>query len=273
MDDLRGLTPRVIPWSPQFPLDAVMARLSAVSLRVVVRITGGCADMSASDAAGVLELFRSAFQGFEGAMLVGGTRMIRNMDPSDVLFGITEVGPAIRSENPSSFVLGVVPRCEDFGFSSETPVLVVRQQESDGASQCDQDEQFTTIVHPDQDMVIAAMTALTKDQIWDDEVEFCRYVTNMLVRYGAWHSLLVAYNGGGVTEREVRATAKRGWPVLIVQGSGRKCDELALDEEFLRQHPNVTVCQRDAESMREALEQLEVVPNTPKATVRHLRVV
>jgi len=272
MDNSFGLMPRVIPWSPQFGMDAVMARLSTVPRRVIVRITGGCADMSAADAAGMMELFTTAFQGFSGAMLVGGTRMIRNLDAGDVIPGITEVGPAIRRENPESFVLGVVPRCQDFGFSSEVPVLIVKQQQSADASQCEEDRQFTTIVHPDQDMVIAAMTALTKDQIWDDEVEFCRYVTDLMVSYGAWQSLLVAYNGGGVTEREVRATAKRGWPVLIVQGSGRTCDKLAVDQDLL-QLSNVSVCQRDATSMRHALERLEVVPSTPKVTRRHLRIV
>jgi len=169
-------------------------------------------------------------------------------------------------------VLGVVPRCEDFAFSSEVPVLVVKQQETADAAQCQEDRQFMTIVHPGQDMVIAAMKPLTKDATWDDEVEFCRHVTNLMVTYGAWRSLLVAYNGGGVTEREVRATAKRGWPVLIVQGSGRKCDELALDEEFLKL-PNVKVCQRDAASMRDALEALNAVPSQPKMARRHLRAV
>jgi hypothetical protein len=271
METHGSLAPRVIPWSPRFPLDAIFAALGAVRKHVLVRITGGCADMTPEDAQGVLELFQAAFSGFEGAILIGGTRMIYGKDPDSVLFGITEVGPAIRRDNPDSFVLGVVPRCDDFGYDTEVPILTVKQDESITETQNKRDQGLTTIVHPDQDLVVAAITPLTKDEIWDDEVEFCRYVTKTLVDNGRWQSLLVAYNGGGTTEREIRATAGRGWPVLIVQGSGRKCDELAADAGFLQKYPNVMVCQRDALSMRGALERLDVVPRT--AAGRHLRIV
>jgi hypothetical protein len=265
-----GLTPRVIPWSPRFPLDAVMARLSAVPRHIIVRITGGCGEMSEKDAQGVLELFHESFQGFNGALLIGGTRMICHHDPNNVLFGITEVGPAIRRGNSTSFVLGVVPRCESFGFDSEHPVIVVNQTEEVSASD-GQEREFITIIHPDQDFVIAATTPLTKDAIWYDEVEFCRYITHNLIEFGSWQSLLVAYNGGGVTEREVRATAARGWPVLLVNGSGRKCDELAKDGVFLTQHPSVRVCERNPKSMRAALQLLGVVD--PSKQSNHLRLI
>ncbi|HEX6258258.1 MAG TPA: hypothetical protein VFZ48_02145 [Candidatus Saccharimonadales bacterium] len=256
-DNPSGLMPRVVPWSlNNTPLDSVMATLSMVPRRVIVRITGGCANMSDEDAQGVLELFEGAFVGFDGALLIGGTRTIFNKDPGDVLFGITEVGPALRRANPQSFVLGVVPRCESFGLSADPPMIVVTQEHR---AEEIPDRSFMTIVHPDQDIVIAALTRLTQGEIWDDEVEFCRYMTDTLVTYGRWRSLLVAYNGGGVTEREVRSTAARGEPVLLVSGSGRVCDKLAQDEEFLRQNPSVVVCERNVASMRQALKNCFVV--------------
>ena len=236
---------RIVPWSPELPLDQVVATLGLVPRRIAVRITGGCADMSAQDALGVQELFEEAFDGFSGLLLIGGTRMIKNMDPSDVLFGITEIGPAIRRANRDCRVLGVVPRCKDFTFCSDPPVLVVRESEGD----------FMTIVHPDQDIVIAAATALTKESVWDDEVACCQYITSTLVHYGGWKSLLVAYNGGGTTEREIISTANRMWPVLLVKGSGRVCDKLAEDQDFLTEHPTVSTCERTAASLRLALQQ------------------
>lgn len=242
---------RVVPWSPEFPLDQIIASLGLIPHRVAVRITGGCGDMSAEDAQGVLELFGEAFEGFGGLLLIGGTRMIKNFNPSDVVFGITEVGPAIRRANPSCRVLGVVPRCKDFMFCPEPPVLIVRDEALDIG--------ITTIVHPDQDFVIAAATALTKEAVWDDEVVFCQYLTETLVDYGAWQSLLIAYNGGGTTEREIRSTAARGWPVLLVKGSGRVCDKLADDHDFLATHPTIRVCERRAASMRCALRDLSVL--------------
>lgn len=235
---------RIVPWSPELPLDQVVASLGLVPRRIALRITGGCADMSAKNAAGVQELFGRAFDGFSGLLLIGGTRMIRCMDPSDVQFGITEIGPAIRRANPSCRVLGVIPRCKDFMFCTDPPTMIVRQEE-DG---------LTTIVHPDQDLVILAATPLTKETIWDDEVACCQYLTSVLVHYGGWHSLLVAYNGGGTTEREIISTAKRGWPVLLVKGSGRVCDKLASDPAFLLDYPSITVCERTVSGLQTALQ-------------------
>ena len=249
MAPTRGI--RVVPWSPELPLDSVIASLGLVPRRVAVRITGGCGDMSREDAQGVQDLFGAAFEGFEGLLLIGGTRMIMGMDPDDVVFGITEVGPTIRRTNPSCRVLGVVPRCKDFMFCPEPPVLIVRDEAHETG--------ITTIVHPDQDFVITAATALTKEAVWDDEVACCQYLTETLVSYGAWSSLLIAYNGGGTTEREIRSTASYGWPVLIVRGSGRACDKLACDAEFLAEHPTVRVCERSASSMRAALQDLSVI--------------
>lgn len=249
MSPPRGI--RVVPWSPELPLDQIIASLGLVPHRIAVRITGGCGDMSPEDAQGVQELFGKAFTGFEGLLLIGGTRMIKGMNPDDVVFGITEVGPSIRRANLSCRVLGVVPRCKDFMFCTEPPVLIVRD-EADSTG-------ITTIVHPDQDFVIAAATALTKEAVWDDEVVCCQYLTSTLVDYGGWQSLLIAYNGGGTTEREIRSTADRGWPVLLVHGSGRVSDTLANDTDFLAAHPTIRVCERNAASMRAALQDLSIV--------------
>jgi hypothetical protein len=267
MDTSTGLAPRILPWAPQQPLDRLMAALGTVPSHTVIRITGGCADMAPEDAQGVLDLFTQAFQGFDGLLLIGGTRMIYGNNPSAVLFGITEVGPAIRRANKRSFQLGVIPRTEHFRWHPEIPVLVVKQTEPRNGSAAPQ--QFTTIVHPGQDLVIAATTPLTKQEIWDDEVAFCGYLRETLVEYGDWQSVTLAYNGGGTTERELRADADRGWPVLIVNGSGRKCDELAADADFTRK-ANVTVCERTATSLRGALQRLDVIPRD-RTGRRHLR--
>lgn len=249
MSPTRGI--RVVPWSPELPLDTTIASLGLVPRRVAVRITGGCGDMSPEDAQGVQDLFGEAFEGFDGLLLIGGTRMIRGLDPSDVVFGVTEVGPTIRRANPSCRVLGVVPRCKDFMFCADPPMLIVRDETHDNG--------ITTIVHPDQDFVIAAATALTKEAVWEDEVACCQYLTETLVNYGGWESLLVAYNGGGTTEKEIRSTANFGWPVLLVQGSGRVCDKLADDPEFLAEYPTVRTCERNAVSMRTALKELAII--------------
>ena len=74
------------------PPSAFMSMLSAAGHRSVVRVTGGCAEMSRDDADGMKELFREAFAGFAGALLIGGTRMVSTTDPARSIPGITEVG-------------------------------------------------------------------------------------------------------------------------------------------------------------------------------------
>jgi hypothetical protein len=106
--------------------------------------------------------------------------------------------------------------------------------------------------------------------IWDDEVEFRRYVTHVLRMYGEWRSVLIAYNGGGTTEREVIATADQGWPVILIKGSGRATDKLAEDKSFLRAHPSVRVCEHSAAALQLELMDLEALPpETPR--IRSLR--
>lgn len=257
----RQLPQELVPWMPQLPLEDLMVTTHNVASKAVVRITGGCANMSVADSHGVLDLFTGAFKGFSGLQLVGATRMIQNDDPAKVVFGITEVGPAIRDQNPDSMLVGVVPRTERLipdwsrGFMKVEQIPSEDYVPSHGADH----GELATIIHPSFDVVVLAMAKLTREEVWDDEVEFCRYVTDLLVRRGRWRSLLVAYNGGSVTEKEVRATAARGWPVLLVEGSGRKADELASDKEFLLQHPNVHVCARQIQSMRAALYELQVL--------------
>lgn len=250
--------PRIVPWSPGSPFDAVVATLSKVSDRILVSITGGCAkaNMTYDEGQEVLDLFKTAFSGFCGAMLIGGTRMITDDDPDQVLFGITEIGPVIRANCPESFILGVIPRLQEVVFHREATMLKVVHTIGEVGS-----PDHTTIVHPHQDMVIGVSKRLLPDRpIWDDEVEFRRYVTDLLRTYGDWRSVLIAHNGGGTTEREVIIAADHGWPVILIRGSGRATDKLAADKTFLQAHPSVRVCEHSAASLRHELIELGALP-------------
>jgi hypothetical protein len=265
MDGLQAqIHPRVVPWSPDKPLDPVIATLSRVPNRIAVTITGGCAraNMAYDEGLELLELFKQAFDGFAGAMLIGGSRMILDDDPTKVLFGITEVGAAIRTHCNDSFVLGVVPRLQEVVFYQAASMLKVIHT----AGEADTPD-HTTIIHPNQDIVVGVGKRLVLDRpIWDDEIEFRRYITETLRTYALWRSVLVAYNGGGTTEREVLINARQGWPVILVQGSGRATDKLAGDTDFLQAHPNVRVCQHSAASLRHELHELGAILDiAPKA--------
>ena len=239
----------------------VALSLTRAPQSVVVRITGGCGYMSAEDAANLMELYAGAFFGFRGALLFGGSRMLKRTDPSIIVPGITEVGPRIKLACPDSYVLGIIPRSCDFGYSPYG--LVVADNPED---------EYFTVVHPDQDAVLLVQQSVDQGVCWEAEYLEAMEITRILRQYAGWRSLLVSYNGGGVTEKEVLATAQAGWPVLLIRGSGRKTDSLAeqleRDFQFRLEHPSIRVCDRSVDSFRAALQDLGVVPREEAAILQ-----
>lgn len=237
-------------------------RLTTAAHRFVVRFTGGCGYMSAEDAQGLYALFQEAFQGFAGAILYGGTRMVDRNDPSIVVPGITEIPPLIWQDNPTASILGVVPRSGDLQIS-DLGMIVSDEPSSD----------YITIIHPHQSQCLVVQQSADKGADWTAEFKECLRITNDLRSYVDWNSLLISYNGGGVTEQEILATAEKGWPVLLINGSGRKSEEYANNEEFLQNYPNVLVAEKSAESIRSALVRTGALQLTGLGMPAHLSVV
>jgi len=235
----------------------VALSLTRAPVHHIVRLTGGCGDMSAEDARGLYDFFAGAFTGFRGAMLFGGTQMLQRDDPKKIVPGITEVAPLIRKENPESIVLGIVPRTNDLKLSSYGMVV---SEESE--------KNYFTIVHPDQDMCVVIQHSVDTGVSWDAEYLFAEKVVENLVHFCGWKQLLIAYNGGGVTEREIRLWAKHDWPVLLIEGSGRTCDALAKDPAFLRKHPSVVVVPKNATLVRTKLLELGILTAAPPKLAR-----
>lgn len=237
----------------------VALELTRARDRCIIRFTGGCGHMSAADADGLAEVFVDAFHGFGGAILFGGTRMVLRDDPTIVVPGITEIPARIRTRCPESIALGVVPAIGAFRVSPEHGLVV-----SDDA--CDP---YVTIVHPDQTHCVVVQVAEGHAAPWDAEYEECLRITEHVREYAGWASLLICYNGGAVTERELLATANRGWPVLLIEGSGRTTDRYARDAAFLGLHPNVRSAPKDAGTIRRVLHELGVVPDAePRRALR-----
>lgn len=188
--------------------------LTVARERFVIRITGGCGNMDGSDTQGMLEMYATAFGShYGGAVIFGGTQM-RYIDDFDRIFpGITEVGPMIRKQCPDARVLGVVPKTGDLRVCERGVVVTTEPP-------------LMTIVHPEQDVCIIVQTSVDDEAPWDAERLLCEKIVDYLQTYAAFKSLLISYNGGGVTEREVSAWALRRWPIMLMQGSGRKTDEM-----------------------------------------------
>lgn len=232
----------------------------------VLRLTGGCADMTTADAIGMRNL-KDALRGykgrkqlpqFEGFALFGGTQMISIHDPSKVVPGITEIFPEIAAELPGLVMLGVVPGFRQI-LTSKEPGLVGKN-----ILEFQPKKGVITTVHPDLRSVLLVEPDPNNEQIWDDEWKECaRYIRTLHERN--WKSLLVVYNGGSVSERELKFWAGAGnrepgkWNVLLIKDSGRIADQYATDETFLKEHPGVFVAENDVEDINDKLYKLDAL--------------
>jgi hypothetical protein len=261
------LSPGIYPLRPGEVSHHVAYELTTVPIRVAVRWTGGCGNLDESQADAMYELFVDGFQGFTGAQLFGATRMIRQVDglpvpttdPRHVRHGITEVPPMIRRTNPDSKILGVVP--------IEAPPV---QMDFNLGTVISRDDDYVTVVHPGVDYALMIQASPDDGVIWEAEYKWC-YRFLIELQRANFRSLLVSYNGGQTTEKEIMLHARTGLPVLLIAGSGGKTGHYAGDHAFLDHHPNVQICEPTVKSLRLALELFGALPSTPTADVIPLR--
>jgi len=241
-DGCSGMTPSLYVKRRGEQTTKLELSITRAKQRCIVRLTGGCGYMSANDAAGLYELFTQAFRGFKGAILFGGTRMLQKDCPDIIVPGITEIAPLIRQKCPESVILGVVPKSEDLRLT-QYGLVVSGEKRND----------YLTIIHPEQDQCLIVQQSADEGVDWDAEWQECLRIIGDLRQFAQWHSVLISYNGGAVTEREILATAEQGWPVILIAGSGRKTNEYAANADFLGRYPSVMVVEKDSESLRSGL--------------------
>jgi hypothetical protein len=232
--------------------------LTKAPRQCAVRLTGGCGSMSAEDSQGLYELFSQAMTGFDGALIFGGTRMVLRSDRDTIVPGITEIPSRLRQHCPNMVVLGIIPKTEDLLLDMDRGLIISSEP----------DRPYVTVVHPEQDVVLVVQTTPDDQEMWDAEYQESLRITEDLRRYANWDSVTVSYNGGSVTRREIIATAERGWPVVLIRGSGRVTDEFASDKEFLTLHrANVAVAEKDFADFRQKLSFFGAMPRERLALV------
>jgi hypothetical protein len=229
--------------------------------RFVIRLTGGCGNMTEAYWAGMNNLVNALcgrttdgikHAPYDGLGLFGGTRMLYKRDVSVVRPGITEVFPAAMADCPDARFIGVLGQVSK--KLQYLPWIMVSEES---------DQDFFTIVHQEQHScaILTENPDEPSKSPWDREYMHCFDVCSELFRGGEWKGLLMAYNGGGVTAKEVDLWAKAGrdnpaWQVLLIDGSGGTVEKRTQDHEWLAQHPSVHVAQNATDSIWSELVKL-----------------
>lgn len=208
--------------------------------KVAIRVTGGCSNMGPEDKVQMIEYFRAAFLGFAGVIWSGGTRNVTGDDQLDPM--VTDVPGFVALDNPTCMALATTPR---------TGTLQIRGLDS--RFQLDDDG---TLPNPGVAAMLIVQNGADGESGWDGDLDAYFRLMGQWKSAGGFTALgVVAWNGGGVTKKELDRAIAAGWPTIIVNGSGRAADEYAAkvaSGELTA--PNVVVVDRaDPNTLRAAL--------------------
>ncbi|HXH26717.1 MAG TPA: hypothetical protein VNG90_02390 [Candidatus Acidoferrum sp.] len=236
-----------------------LVRLAASPRECTIRVTGGAALMGDSQGLNVGRFLAEALGGpnCDAAVLAGATMAIDRPLPGlcpvcDTFnvhcpahgYGLTKPKPGVMEVlmcladmKAPARTIGLVPTINDLtlygGF------LMVENNP--------QDPYYTVV---DNRCPICLMLQFSTDKprlTWDDEWRISLDYMELLRNEAQHRSLHIAFNGGGVTDRECRHIAAlpsgdNPWNLLLVEDSGRTAQALANDMEFRREFTHVVSC-------------------------------
>ena len=176
-----------------------------------IRLAGGCSNMSQAERDGMLGFFASGLAGFSGLLSSGGTREV---SPDGMLIPmVTDVPPLLAAQSPGKVLtISSVPRTGDLRLVGESRLVLSADH--------------TLLPNPGVHMIIVVQSETGFPLEWDGDLDTYFKLFHSLVVDGLWKFGMVVYNGGGVTKKEAERAMMLGWPVILVEGSGRMADEL-----------------------------------------------
>jgi hypothetical protein len=214
--------------------------------RVVIRVGGGCTNMSKEDRERMLAYFVEAFQGYGGVIFSGATRNVDESNAVDPM--VTEVPGAVAEANPGCVALGTAPRTGRLGLVGESQLVL---------------DNHGTLANPAMSMLLLVQDGAEREAGWDGDLDAYFALMQQWQNDANFEALGgVFWNGGGVTGKEIMRCAKLGWPTILIKGSGRITDEIAgklenRDSELLSSLPakhKITVVDRSSpQELRAAL--------------------
>ncbi len=211
--------------------------------KVAVRIAGGCKGLDPDVREELLEYHVAGMAGYGGTLFSGGTRDVRE---GRVDAMVTEVAVAVGRANPGTVILGSMPRTKgNFGLVGDSEFVV---------------GEYDTRLHPGYDAIIIVQDGVEGELTWHGDLPFYFKLFESWIRHAGYRACgLISSNGGAATEQEIIASAKGGYPTILVHGFERVTDQYA--EAYQRgeldwlpkQHKLVVAERRDPSSLRDAL--------------------
>jgi len=230
----------IVTDNPAKAKTAVGAFMHRSPARQGLRIAGGCAGMTPADKLDMLAYFRAALAGYSGFVSSGATRNEANgaIDPM-----VTDV-PAMLAKQLGNCVLTIstVPRTGDMALTGDSRLVL--------------DAAHGINPQPGVHMIVVFQHQFADQALeWDGDLDGYFALFNTYVREGGWRFGLPVWNGGGVTQTEAIRAANLGWPVFLIEGSGRKADELAAAVRAKRLTGPFSIVRRDdPATLRTALQ-------------------
>ncbi len=183
--------------------------------KVVLRIAGGCKNMSHEDRLGMLDYYATALGGYRGLLFSGGTRNLTEFGEVDPM--VTEIPGLIAMLNKECVALGTMPRTDTMRLAGELRLTL---------------DSHGTIPNPNMDgLLVVQKGASALDRLdWNGDLPaYFGLMENWLQCGGFTAGGLVSWNGGAVTREEIVGCLSRGWPAFLVEGTARVTDEV-IDE-------------------------------------------
>ena len=187
---------------------------TTVGYKVVLRIAGGCKNMTVDDKRGMLRYFIEAFVGYRGLLFSGGTRTVTESGELDPM--VTDVPGVIARFNPERVALGTIPRTGTMRFVRQLNLVL---------------DEYGTIPNPSMDglLVVQKGPSSLERLDWNGDLDKYFELMENWLQYGFSRGGLVSWNGGLVTREEIVGCLNRGWPVFLVAGSGRATDDVITE--------------------------------------------
>jgi len=221
--------------------------------KVAIRLSGGCKGMGPEDKTAMLAYFAAAFAGYKGMVWSGATRQFTKDGGLDPM--VTDVPGVIAAANPECIALGSAPRTDILRLVEESRLVL---------------DNYGTGPNPSMSGILLVQNGADGASDWDGDLDAAFTLMENLTGYAAFTRMgVVAWNGGPITRDEVMRSASRGWPTIVIRGSGRAADEIAsqldandpaLMDKLPKNHNLIIAHRSDPATLRIALQTFGFLP-------------